>query len=327
MKVLIGRLSTLLLLVVLLGPALVSAQPSFPQGPVRIIDPFPPGTAIDTIGRLMAKSLTPLWGQGVIVENRSGAGGALGTGLVAHAQPDGQTLLVTSQSPLSIVPALRTVNYDPLHDFEPVWGLRSSGLVLVVNNDLPVHTVAELVQLAKAHPGSVRYATSGVGTVLHLAGERFIFETKAPMLHVPYRGGAPATLAVISGEAQVLFDGITNQLPNIRSGKLRALAVLRPTRTPLLPDVPTAAEAGVPDLDATGWFGVFAPRGTPDPVLAVLRRDAATAMREPEVLKRLQDIGLAGEQLDAAELDRVMRADIAQTRAIVKAANIHLEAE
>ena len=208
-----------------------AAELTYPDQPIRIINPFPSGSPVDVIGRLIDDRLEKALGQPVLVESKSGAGGTLGANYIAKSPPDGYTLLVTTGSTLATAPALyRSLPYDPIADFAPIWAVKSSGQVVVVNPALPVTSLQELVQYTKAHKGEVSYASSGFGTVQHLAGELFVAHTGAPLTHVPYRGGAPATNDLIGGHIQVMFDAIGNTLQNIQAGKLRALAVLRAQR-------------------------------------------------------------------------------------------------
>lgn len=314
------------LMVLLLMPPVLHAQ-GYPDKPVHIINPFPPGSPIDAVGRLLAQRLGTVWSQPVVVESKSGAGGTVGATFVATAPPDGSNLLVTSQSPITVAPLLyKSLAYEPTRDFAPVWGIASSGLVIVVTNTLPARTLAELVQYAKANPKALAYASSGNGTIQHLAGELFIARTGTPLLHVPYRGGAPAATDLMGGQVHVMFDSLSNQLASIRAGRVRALAVMRPTRSAALPDVPTAAEAGSPGVEMRGWIGFFAPRAMPAPALATLRADALRTMRGPEVDKALAALGLDGEVLDAEAFGRYVQADMVQVREIVRAANIQLDA-
>jgi tripartite-type tricarboxylate transporter receptor subunit TctC len=303
-----------------------AAAQAYPDKPVRIINPFPPGSPIDVVGRLLAQRLGTIWTQPTIVESKSGAGGTLGAAFVVSAPPDGSILLVTSQSPITVAPLLyKSLSYDPARDLAPVWGIVSSGLVIVVTNALSVRSLAELVQYAKTHPKALAYASSGNGTIQHLAGELFIAKTGAPMLHVPYRGGAPAANDLIGGQVHVMFDSLSNQLASIRSGRVRALAVMRPTRAAALPEVPTTAEAGSPGVEMRGWIGVFAPRAMPAPALATLRADALRVMRGPEIDKALAGIGLDGEVLDADAFGSYVQADMVQVREIVRLAHIQLD--
>jgi len=298
---------------------------AFPQKPVKIINPFPPGSPIDAVGRLLAQQLNTMWDQPVIVESKAGAGGTIGAGFVAAA-PDGHTLLVSSQSPVTVAPVLnKALPYDSARDLLPVWGIASSGLVIVVTPSLPVNNLKELVAYAKAKPKDLSFASSGNGTIQHLAGELFVARAGAPLLHVPYRGGAPAATDLMGGQVHVMFDSLSNQLANIRAGRVRALAVMRATRASALPDVPTTAQAGVAGLEMRGWIGVFAPKRTAPDALARLRADSLKGMTGPEVHKQLLGLGLDGEILEAETFGKYVQADLEQVKEIVRTANITLE--
>ena len=262
----------------------------------------------------------------MLVESRSGAGGTVGANYVAKSPPDGYTLLVTTASTMATAPALyRSLPYDPIRDFAPIWAVKSSGQVVVVNAALPIRNLADLVTYAKAHPGQVSYASSGFGTVQHLAGELFNARTGAALVHVPYRGGAPATNDLLGGHVQVMFDAIGNTLQNIKAGKLRALAVLRARRAAVLPDVPTAAEAGVPGVELNGWVGLFAPGETPPDVLDKLSTTIAAAMADQELAQRLIAAGNDTDFLVGPALGARLRQDKDAIAAIVKAAGIQPE--
>ncbi len=302
------------------------AEPTYPDQPIRIIDPFPSGSPVDVIGRLIADRLEKALGQPVLVESKSGAGGTLGANYVAKSPPDGYTLLMTTGSTMATAPALyRSLPYDPIADFAPIWAVKSSGQVVVVNPALPVKTLQELVQYAKAHKGEVSYASSGFGTVQHLAGELFVAHTGAPLTHVPYRGGAPATNDLVGGHIQVMFDAIGNTLQNIEAGKLRALAVLRAQRARVLPDVPTAAEAGVPGVELNGWVGLFAPAAAPRPILDKLISTLAASTKDQELTQRLMAAGNDPDFLIGPALGERVRQDKDMIAAIVKAAGIQPE--
>jgi tripartite-type tricarboxylate transporter receptor subunit TctC len=322
-----NRRTLLALLAALASPCITRAEEqTYPDRPIHIIDPFPSGSPVDVIGRLVADRLEKTWGQPVLVESKSGAGGTVGTNVVAKSPPDGYTLLVTTASTLATAPVLyKSLPYDPIKDFAPIWAVKSSGQVVVVNPALPINTLQDLVQYAKAHPGQVSYASSGFGTVQHLAGELFIARTGAPLIHVPYRGGAPATNDLLGGHIQVMFDAIGNTLQNIKAGKLKALAVLRAKRAAVLPDVPTAAEAGVPGVELNGWIGLFAPARTPRDVLDKLSATVASSMAEKELAERLVAAGNDIDFLIGPALGERLSEDKASIAAIVKAAGIQPE--
>jgi tripartite-type tricarboxylate transporter receptor subunit TctC len=322
-----NRRTALTLLAALAAPRIThAAEHTYPDRPIRIINPFPSGSPVDVIGRLVADRLEKAWGQPVLVESKSGAGGTVGANYVAKSPPDGYTLLVTSASTMATAPALyKSLPYDPVRDFAPIWAVKSSGQVVVVNPALPVSNLQELVAYAKAHIGQVSYASSGFGTVQHLAGELFNARTGAALIHVPYRGGAPATNDLLGGHIQVMFDAIGNTLQNINAGRLRALAVLRARRAAVLPDVPTTAEAGVPGVELYGWVGLFAPAETPPGVLEKLSTTIAATMAEPDLAQRLIAAGNDTDFLIGPALGERLRQDKDAIAALVKEAGIQPE--
>jgi tripartite-type tricarboxylate transporter receptor subunit TctC len=299
------------------------AQTPYPDKPIRIINPFPAGSPVDFVGRLAANKLEGALGQPALVESRSGAGGTVGANFVAKAPPDGYTLLVTTPSTVATAPALfKSLPYDPLKDFAGLWAVNSGGLVMVVHPSLPVKTLKEFIQYVKERPGQVSFASSGHGTTQHLAGELFQARTGVKLLHVPYRGGAPATTDLIAGHVGVMFDSISNTYQNIRAGKLRALAVLRPKRNALFPDLPTATEAGAPGVETSGWVGLFAPSATPKDVLGKLTSTLATTMSEPETVKRLMEAGNDDDFMVGEALQKRLAEDIVLFAEIVEKAGI-----
>ena len=282
-------------------------RPDFPSKGVHVINPFPPGSPVEYIGRLVAQNLEQAWGKYVVVESRSGAGGTVGANYVAKAAPDGHTLLVTTASPISFAAALyEKLPYDPVKDLAPVWGIVTPGQVVVVNSQLPIRTLAELVAYAKANPGKLSYASSGIGTVQHFGGELFQARTGTKLVHVPYRGGAPAATDLAGGHVQVMFDSLTNQLRNIESGKVRPLAILRSRRDGKLPDVPTAAEAGVSGVEVVNWISLFAPAGTPAHVLRTLRQTTKSVMATPDNVAKLTETFGEAQVLDGEQLAQMI---------------------
>lgn len=275
-----------------MGPAAASepaGASDYPPSGITIINPFPPGSPVDFLGRLVASELDQAWAPFVVVESRSGAGGTLGANFVARSKPDGQTLLVSTSSPLTAASALyEKLPYDPLKSLVPVWGVVTGGLTITVRKDLPVANLKELVAYAKAKPGELTYASSGVGTLQHFAGELFRARTQTNILHVPYRGGAPAMADLVGGHVDIMFDSSSNQMPSIQAGKVRALATLRPERDSRLPDVPTSSQAGVAGVEIVSWISIFAPAATPPDILDKLRKTTAQVMSRPEVVERLK---------------------------------------
>ncbi len=308
--------------IVLCAAAPVSAQ-TYPSRTIKIIAPFPAGAPVDSGARLVADRLEKAWGQSVIVENRGGGGGIVGTNAVAKAAADGYTLLFTSTSPLAAAPALnKSVPYDSVTDFAPLWAINASGLVVVVNPALPFGTLTELAQHGRAHPGRLSFASSGHGTTQHLAGELFMVRSGAKLVHVPYRGGYAGMTDLMAGHVQVMFDSLGNTLQNIRGGKLRALAVLRGKRSSQLPDLPTAAEAGVPGVEMNGWLGLFAPAGTPPEILRKLTDTLVPAMRDPDTMARLIELGNEDDVMTGDTIMKRLAEDRALFAEIVEKAGI-----
>jgi tripartite-type tricarboxylate transporter receptor subunit TctC len=308
---------------ILLSASVPASAQTYPNRTIKIVAPFPAGAPADSMARLVADRLEKAWGQPVVVENRGGGGGVIGAAMVAKADPDGYTLLFTSSSPLASAPALtRTMPYDSVKDFAPIWAVNSSGLVVVVNPALPIGTLAELVQHARAHPGKLSFASSGHGTTQHLAGELFMARTGVKLVHVPYRGGFAGMTDLMAGHVQVMFDSLGNTLQNIRAGKLRPLAVLRPKRSAQLPDLSTAAEAGVAGVDMVGWLGLFAPANTPQAVLDKAIGTLGPAMKEPETVRRLIELGNDDDFLIGAALRERLAEDRKLFAEIVEKAGI-----
>jgi tripartite-type tricarboxylate transporter receptor subunit TctC len=266
------------------GTGLAAAQ-NYPTRPVRLIIPFPPGGSNDVVGRLIAIKLGDRLGKQVVVDNRSGAGGVIGTEAVAKAPPDGYTLLVVSLAH-AVNPWLYKLNYDPIKDFAPVGLLAKGANVLVVSPSLPVHSVAELIALAKKQPGDLQYASAGIGSFQHLGSELFKLMAGVEMLHVPFKGGGPAMIDVVGGHTKVMFSSMVQTVPQIHSGKLRALGTGGLQRSAVLPEVPTIAEAGVPGYEAVNWWGIVAPKGTPQPIIDMLNTDILAVQSAPEVQKQ-----------------------------------------
>ena len=264
-----------------------SVDPStFPQRPLRMVVPFPPGGSNDIVGRFVAQRLSERLGQPVVVDNRGGADGMIGTDLVARADPDGYTLLIVS-STYTMNPAIHKLPYDPVKSLAPIALLASGGNVIAVTPSLPVNTIGELIALAKTKAGHLRYASSGIGGFNHFGGELFNLLAGVQLEHVPYKGGGPAMVDVMGGQVEVVFGTLIQALPHIRSGKLKALGVGSAKRSPLLPEVPTISEAGVPGYDGSIWWGILTHAGVPVPVIAKLNAEINAVLRDPEAAKRL----------------------------------------
>ena len=247
---------------------------------MRLIIPFPPGGSNDVVGRMIATQLSERLGKQVVVDNRAGAGGVIGTEIAANAPPDGYTLAIISLAH-AVNPWLYKLNYDPIKSFAPVGILASGPNVLAVNPGLPVNSVKELVALAKQKPGDLQYASAGIGSFQHLGGELFKLEAGVDMLHVPFKGGGPAMIDVIGGHTKLVFSSLVQTTPHIKSGKLKPLGVGGTKRNPVLPDVPTIAEAGVPTYEAVNWWGIVAPAGTPQAIIDKLHKELTEVQNSP----------------------------------------------
>jgi tripartite-type tricarboxylate transporter receptor subunit TctC len=265
---------------------------AYPAKPIRLVVPFPPGGATDILARAVAQKLTDAWGQPVVVDNRPGAGGNIGSELVAKAAADGYTLEMGTVGTHAINASLYAkMPYDHVKDFAPVILVAGVPNVLEVNPSLPVNTVQELIAYAKANPGKLNFASSGNGTSIHLSGELFKVMAGVQMTHIPYKGSGPALQDLIGGQVQLMFDNLPPSLPQIKAGKLRALAVTSSTRSPALPDTPTIAESGLPGYEASSWFGVLAPAGTPPAIIAKLNTEIAAWLATPEAKDRMLALG------------------------------------
>jgi tripartite-type tricarboxylate transporter receptor subunit TctC len=300
-----------------------AAAQDYPTKPIRMIIPFPPGGGSDVTGRVVATALGERLGKQVIVDNRAGAGGVVGSELAANAPKDGYTLLMVSLAH-TVNPWLYELNgrYDPIKSFAPVAIIAASPVVLVVNPNLPVHSVTDLLALAKQQPGKLQYASAGIGSVTHLAGELFKYTAKVDMLHVPFRGAGPATIDVVGGHTSLMFGGLLATVPHIRSGKLRALGVGSLKRNAILPEVPTIAEAGVPGYETINWFGLVAPAGTPPAIIERLHREITAVQDLPEVQKQFDADGATVMRMTPAEFGDYMVADMSKWERVVKEAGI-----
>jgi tripartite-type tricarboxylate transporter receptor subunit TctC len=317
----IGSLWLLLALAGLVAPA---AAQDYPTRSIRLIIPFAPGGSNDVVGRIIANQLGQKLGQQVFVDNRAGAGGVVGSDLAAKATPDGYTLLIVSVAHV-VDPWLYKEPFDAVKDFVPVSIIATGTNVLSVNPNVPVHSVKELLDLAKEKPGFLNYASAGIGSFQHLSGELFKLMAGVDIVHVPYKGGGPAMLAVIAGEDQVMFSSIVQTVPNIQSGQLRALATGGEKRSPILPDLPTIAEAGVPGYVATNWWGIVAPAGTPQPIVDKLHDAIAALLDSPETKKFLDNEGAAPVLMSSAEFGTFIAAELAKWGPVVKQAGMTAE--
>jgi len=299
-------------------PLALAAQSAYPNKPMRMIVPYPPGGPTDVLGRIVAQKLSESLGQQVVVENRPGASGMIGSEIVAKAAPDGYTLL-TNASIHVINPSLYPkMSFDVLRDFAPVSLIAQVPLILVVNPGLPVKSVRDLIALAKAEPNRLNFGSSGNAAAPHLAGESFKIATGVQMQHVPYKGSAPALTDLIGGQVQLIFDSMPSAMPHVKSGKIKALAVTTAKRSPTVPDLPTIAESGVPGFDISTWYGVWAPAGTPKDIIHKLAAEMAKALQQPAVRERLAALGAEPVGNSPEEFAAYCQSELAKWSKIVK---------
>lgn len=299
--------------------AIPAMAADFPDKSVRLIVPFPPGGGTDTLGRVLGAKLAEQWGQQVIIDNRAGAQGNIGTAMGAKAAPDGYVLTLAHQGALTINPHLYSnPGYDTLRDFAAVSLATEMAFILVVHPSLPAKSMRELTQLAKQNPGKLTYASSSSGP--QMAGELFKLTTKTDMLHIPYKGGGPATIDLLAGHVTIMFANPTATVPHIKAGKLRALGVMDSKRNDALPNVPTAIEAGYPELGSIiEWYGIVVPAATPAATVARLNADVVRAIKSPDVFQRLQGIGQTPATSTAEKFGEYIRAEYERWGKVVKA--------
>jgi tripartite-type tricarboxylate transporter receptor subunit TctC len=306
-----------------IGAAAQPVPPAWAEGPFTIVAPFPPGGPVDTLARLLASGLTARYGQTAVVDNRTGANGNIGIDVVKRATPNGHFLLVVPAGNLTINPSLMPhLGYQVEADFEPVSSVAKAANVLAVNSDLPARTVSELVALSQAKPASLSYASPGVGSGLHLAGELFRQQSGADLMHVAYKGTGPGLNDVLGGTVPVIMGNLPALLPHIRAGKLRALAVTDATRSPLLPTVPTLGEAGVPDVAVTSWYGVMAPHGTPEGIRAELAQTIQQTFTAADTRAQLERQGLSVWLVQGQSFAQVIRQESASWQLLIRSRHI-----
>jgi tripartite-type tricarboxylate transporter receptor subunit TctC len=304
------------------SPALAQA---YPDRPIRMVVPFPPGGATDIMARLLADGLRQEFDQQVIVDNRPGAGTMIASDLVAKSAPDGYTLLLAA-TPFVIAPSLYAkVNYDPIKDFVPITQVASIVHVLVVNPQLPVHSVAELIAWLKANPGKASYGSVGTGTLTHIKAESFKQMAGVNMVHVPYKGSAPAETDLVGGQIQLMFDAYPSASPFIRNGNIRALAITTPKRSVVASELPTVAESGLPGFDLAPWLGLVAPAGTPESIVEKIQHAATAALQRPDLRQKFIDLGLETIGSTPQQFGAIMRADMASYAKTVKDAQIKVD--
>jgi len=301
--------------------ATTSAQPSagYPSRPVKLVIPFPPGGPLDIIGRAIAQKASEDWGQSVVVDNRPGAGGNIGADLVAKSPPDGYTILMGALSTHAVNPSLYgTMPYDAVKDFAPISLVAVTPNVLVVNASLPVSSAKEFVAYAKANSGKLAFGSGSNGSAGHLAGELFKVDTGTDIVHVPYKGGAPATQALLAGDTQFMFDNLANAMPQVKAGKLKALAVTTALRSKLAPELPTMAEAGLAGFDISTWFGLLAPAGTPKDVIAKWNAEVTKILNSPDMRERLTAQGAEPAPTTPEQFAAFIQSEIPKYARIVK---------
>jgi tripartite-type tricarboxylate transporter receptor subunit TctC len=308
------------------GADLANAQTYPHKEPIKVVVPFPAGGPTDGMARIISERLGKALGQVIVIENRGGAGGAIGAKFVAAANPDGYTILMTPAGSLTTGPAVKpNIGYDPAKVFASVCQLIETPLIISVNPDLPVKSMAEVVAYAKANPGKLRWGSQGFGTAPHLLAEMFKLEAGVNILHVPYRGTAPMLNAILANQVQIVADPSTTSLPYIQAGKLRPIAIAGNVRDPKLPNVPTVVEAGFPKLQSPFWLAVVAPAGTPPDIIGKLNGAFRQALAAPETRARLDALGAESKIGTPADLDKMLTRERAQWTAVVKAANIKME--
>jgi tripartite-type tricarboxylate transporter receptor subunit TctC len=310
----------------LLAQASHAQGSAWPTRPVKIVIGYPPGGSTDVAGRIFADQVSRKAGQQFIVDNRAGASGTVAAQSVVRAEPDGYTLLLAASPEVSIAPTtMKALPYDPVRDLQPITLVGQVPFMLVVNPSLPVHTLAELIAYAKANPGKLNYSSFGNNTSNHLAGELFKSLTGIQAVHVPYKGSGPSITDLIGGQVQYTFDGPPAVLEQVRAGKLRALAVASKQRLPSAPDVPTFAEAGLPNFSGGTWFGLFAPAKTPHSVIERMNADAVAVLNSPELVKSFNDKNIVPSPMTPEEFARFVQSEVAKWKSL--AARIGIVAE
>jgi tripartite-type tricarboxylate transporter receptor subunit TctC len=308
----------------LLAPFVAHAQ-DFPSKPIRLIVPFPPGGPNDIIARVVGQRMSEILKQQLVIDNRGGQGGVLGTDMVAKAATDGYTIGIVSASSLVISPTMDKVGYDVAKNFAPVTLVTTVPEMLVVASNVPAKNMAELVALAKAQPGKLNFASAGIGGLPHLAGELFKLTAKIDIVHVPYRGAAPAINDLLGQQVQMTFLDLPVILPQIKAGLLRPIALGAPERAPTAPEVPTTAEVGMPDLLIENWYGMIAPAGTPEKIVATLNRVANEAMNDPSVKAKLAELGLTVAGDTPQQFRDFIDAETRKWAGVIKDAGVPIE--
>ena len=300
-----------------------SAQ-SYPTKPIRLIAPYPPGGSSDLVARILGQKLGEAWGQRVVVDNRPGAGGSLGTGIAATASADGYTWVIGSVAPIVLNPLFYKTTYESLRDFAPVSIIASAPQLVVVNPSLPVKSMKELAAFAKSKPGAVRYGSSGAGTLPHLGGEMFSTMSAERIAHIPYKGSPPALLDLIAGEVHVVFADMPVALPHVKSGKLRAIAVAGAKSFPLTPGIPTAIEAGLPGFALDNWWGLLTMKGVPPKIVNQINAEIVKALKQPDVIERYTALGIESVTSTPQEVTSIIEADLTKYLTVINDSDIKM---
>lgn len=319
----VRTIKLLLILLFMIGEA---AAQAYPTRLVRIVVPFPPSGGSDVIARIFVPKLAEALGQPIVIDNRAGANGNVGTEIVARSAPDGYSLLFNGSGTLAINPSLYPkLPYDALRDFAPISLVVLQPHVLVVHPSVPAKSVKELIALAQAHPGTLNFASSGNGSLAHLGGEMFKTMARVDMIHVPYKGAAPSLVDLVAGQVHIVFSSSPSVMPHVTTKRLRALAVTTAKRVAAMPELPTIVESGLPGFIVTGWYGLLAPAGTPGNVIAKLNSDLVMTFKQPEVRQKLVDLGLEVETSTPQGFGDFMKAEIAKYAKVVRSANIRVD--
>ncbi len=316
---------SLVLAAALLAAALPALAQTWPAKTVKIIVPFPAGGPTDVLTRFLADKLGGQLGQPVIVENKPGAGGSIGADIVAKSPADGYTLVMATASTHSIGPYLGKLPYDPVKDFTPIVWVGNATNLMVVSNHVPANSVKELIELARKDPGGLNYATSGVGTISHLTSELFASMAGVKLTHVPYKGTQQSIPDLMSGQVSILFDNIMTAQPNVKAGKVKALAISSPKRSPLVPDIPTVAESGLPGFQSVVWFGLLGPAGTPKAVVDRVNAEMNRALQLPDIQARFTQMGFEPAGGSAADFSQAMQRDAEKWSKVIRDAGVKPE--
>lgn len=303
----------------------LAAAQAWPSKPIRLIAPYPPGGSSDLLARILGQKLSDAWGQRVVVDNRPGAGGSLGTGIAASAAADGYTMVVGSVAPIVLNPLFYKTPYQSLRDFTPVSIIASAPQLVVVNPSLPVKSINDLIALAKAKPGTINYGSSGTGTLPHLGGEMFGSMTNTKLTQVQYKGSPPALLDLIAGQVQVVFADMPVALPHVKSGKLRAIAVAGEKPFPLTPNLPTAIAAGLPGFALDNWWGLLTLKAVPANIVTKLNAEIRKSLQQPDVIERYTALGIESVTSTPQEFTNVIKANLAKYLKVIKDAKIPLQ--